>query len=307
MIDNPYAQPAPMPFRILIDEAVRYARRHFRSIYPAVAIPVAISASLVAVFQALWFSRLLAAGENPSPGDLAGGCATIAVALVLGLVMGFGYAALHVAAIDVVSGRPVDMKRAWTFPFRPAVLGTNILTGLAIMAAFIACLLPGFYVLPLLSFVLPVMVVESRFGTDAMSRSAELTKWSPTGRILDSALAKALLLLILMIALSYVLGLLVAIPFQLPMYIDMFRSAAAGEEPSLDRMGMYMWLQVPAQFLSALATTALYLYMGFCSSLLYADTRGRKEGTDLRTAFDQVFAPPSPPAPPVPPPPGAPF
>lgn len=306
MIDNPYAQPAPMPFRVLIDEAVRYARRHFRSIYPAVAIPVALSATLVAVFQALWFSRLTGSVESANPMDLAGGCATIAIALVMGVVTMFGYWALHVAALDVLAGRPVDMRRAWAFAFRPAVLGTNILTGLAVMAAFIACILPGFYVLPLLFFVLPVMVTEARFGTDALSRSAELTKWSPTGRILDSALAKALLLLILTIALSYVLAMLIALPFQLPMYIDMFRSAAAGEEPSLERMGLWMWLQVPAQLLSALVNTALVLYTGFCSAMLFADTRGRKEGTDLRTAFDQVFTSP-PPAPPVPPPPGAPF
>ena len=309
MIQNPYVQPAPMPFRFLIDEAVRYARRHFRSIYPVVAIPVALLAAVVAAFQALWFSRLTGSVESANPLDLAGGCATIVVAMVLGIVMGFGYAALHVAAIDVVSGRPVDMRRAWAYPFRLAVLGTNILAGLAITAAFILCILPGFYVLPLLSFVLPVMVTESRFGGDALTRSAELTKWSPTGRIMDSALVKALLLLVLLMALSYVLGAMIAIPFQLPMYIDMFRNAAAGQEPSLERMGMWMWLQVPAQFLSALVSVALYLYMSFCTALLFADTRGRKEGTDLRTAFDQVFAPQEPPpVPPVPPvSPGAPF
>lgn len=303
MIDNPYVQPAPMPFRVLIDEAVRYARRYFRSIYPAVAIPVAILAVLASSIQAIWIGNLAGSVDSANPLDMAGGCVGLFVALLLGIAMGFGYTALYVAAIDVLAGRPVDMRRAWIFPFRPAVLGTNILTGLAIMAAFIACILPGFYVLPLLSFVLPVMVTEARYGTDAMSRSAELTKWSPTGRILDSALAKALLLLILMIALSYVLAALVAIPFQLPMYIDMFRNAAAGEEPSLDRMGLYMWLQVPAQLLSALINTALYLYMGFCSAMLFADTRGRKEGTDLKTAFDQVFtSPPPPPVTPYPPP-----
>jgi hypothetical protein len=307
MIQTPYTQPAPMPFRFLIDEAVRYARRHFRSIYPAVAIPVAILASLVAVIQALWYSRLVGAAGNPNPMDLAGGCVTAAIALVLGIVMGFGYSAMHVAALDVVAGRPVDMRRAWAFPFRPAVLGTSILTSLAIMAAFLVCILPGFYVLPLLSFVLPVMVTEARYGTEAMSRSAELTKWSPTGRIMDSALVKVLLLLLLMFALSYVVAAMIGIPFQLPMYIDLFRNAAAGEEPSLERMGFYMWLQVPAQLLSALASVAIYLYSSFCTALLFADTRGRKEGTDLRTAFDQVFAPPPPPPVPPVPPPGAPF
>jgi hypothetical protein len=301
----PPAQPAPMPFRVLVDEAMRYTRRFFRTIYPSVAIPVALLSGLVGVVQALWYGRL-AQGEG-SPADLAGGCATVAIALVLGLVMGFGYAALHVAAIDVTAGRPVDMKRAWSVPFRPAVLGTSILSGLAVMASFLLCILPGFYVLPLLSFVLPVMLTEERFGTDALSRSSELTKWSPTGRFMDSALVKAFLLLILLIALSYTLSALVALPFQLPMLLDTIRSAAAGEEPSLEKMAKWMWLQVPGQILSALVSVALYLYMSFCTAMLFFDTRGRKEGSDLRTAIDQAFPPSAPPAPPVSPPPGAPF
>ena len=32
----------PMPFRLILDEAIRQARRHFRAIYPSVAIPVAV-------------------------------------------------------------------------------------------------------------------------------------------------------------------------------------------------------------------------------------------------------------------------
>jgi hypothetical protein len=304
MIDLPPAQPAPMPFRVLVDEAMRYTRRYFRTIYPSVAIPVAALAGVVGVVQALWYGRLAQGGGSPA--DLAGGCATVVIAIALGLVMGFGYAALHVAAVDVTAGRPVDMRRAWTFPFRPAVLGTSILSGLAVGASFLLCILPGLYVMPLLSFVLPIMVMEARFGTDALSRSAELTKWSPTGRFTDSALVKAFLLLILMIALSYTLSALVALPFQLPMLLDTFRSAAAGEEPSLERMAKWMWLQVPGQILSSLVGVAIYLYMSFCTAMLFFDTRGRKEGSDLRTAIDQAFPSSVPPAPPVPPP-GAPF
>ena len=40
--------PGPMPFRFLLDEAVWQARRHFRAIYPAIAIPVTILATAVA-------------------------------------------------------------------------------------------------------------------------------------------------------------------------------------------------------------------------------------------------------------------
>jgi hypothetical protein len=37
---------------------------------------------------------------------------------------------------------------------------------------------------------------------------------------------------------------------------------------------------------------ALSLYLGFCTALLFFDTRNRKEGSDLKQAMDQVFAPP---------------
>ena len=40
MIDS--ALPAePMPFRVLLDEAMKLTRRFFRAIYPSVAIPLA--------------------------------------------------------------------------------------------------------------------------------------------------------------------------------------------------------------------------------------------------------------------------
>jgi hypothetical protein len=81
----------------------------------------------------------------------------------------------------------------------------------------------------------------------------------------------------------------VALPFQLPMLVDIFRSAAAGEDPT-ERVGSWLWLQVPGQLLGALASTAVYLYMSFGVSLLFYDTRGRKEGTDLASAIDEVFS-----------------
>jgi hypothetical protein len=59
-------------------------------------------------------------------------------------------------------------------------------------------------------------------------------------------------------------------------------------------MPTWIWLQTPAQFLNALASTAVHLYVCFGIALLFFDARARKEGSDLRSEIDSVFpgAPP---------------
>jgi hypothetical protein len=295
MTEPPSSPPGPMPFRLLLDEALRRARRHFRAIYPAVAIPVAIVSSGVAALQAVWFSNLTARlGSEPaaflSPGYFAVLLAQIALFVVAGT-------ALQVGALDAAAGRPVDMGRAWDFSLRPRVLGTLALSGLLGIASVFACCLPAFVVVPLLSLVSAVMVEEGRFGAAALSRSAELCWHSPPGRWQEKPLLKVVLLLFVGVLLGYLVGILVSLPFQVPMYIDIFRHAAAGED-TLRRMSSWIWLQVPAQFFNALASQAVAVYTSFGLALLFHDARGRKEGTDLRREIDSMFAPPPPPPPP---------
>ena len=57
----------PIPFRLLIDEAVKWTRRHFRAMYLPVAVPISIVNGLIPVAQALWFSSLLNPEESPGP------------------------------------------------------------------------------------------------------------------------------------------------------------------------------------------------------------------------------------------------
>src|SRR3954451_24633145 len=294
MTEPPFSPP-PMPFRLLLDEALRQARRHFRAIYPRVAIPVAIAASRVAALQAVWFSQLTV-GLGPAPPFLSPGYFAILL-IQIGLLVVAGNA-LQVGALDAVSGRPVDMGRAWRFSLRGRVLGTLALSGLLFAASVFACCLPAFVVVPLFSLVPAVMVEEGRFGVSALSRSAELAWHSPPGpgRWQEKPLLKILLLLFVGLLLGYLVSLLVSLPFQIPMYVDIFRHAAAGED-TLRRMSSWIWLQVPAQFLNVLASEAVAVYTSFGIALLFHDARGRKEGTDLRREIDSMFAPPPPPLP----------
>jgi len=278
--------PGPMPFRFLLDEAVWQARRHFRAIYPAIAIPVTILATTVAVAQAVWFGKLkqdLGGMGTPflNPGY-------VGLILVYSALLMVAYSTLQVAALDAVAGRPVDLRRAWRFTLRGRVLGTLVLWYMATLASIFCCCLPALVVAPLLAMVPAVMADEGRFGFQAISRSARLTGYFPPGRWWGSPLVKALLLLTVSMLLIYLTGLLVSLPFQVPLYIGMFRRAAAGEDIA-QGVSSLVWLQVPAQFLSSLVNTAIYLYFSCGVALLFHDTRGRREGSDLRAEIESLF------------------
>jgi hypothetical protein len=293
MTDPLPPRPGPMPIVLLLDEGLRLTRAHIRAIFLPVALPVAVFATLAGVAQAFSMQSLFKGGM-PSP-TLFWTPQVLLVAALLGLLSTVAYVAGQVAALDALAGRPVDMRRAWSFAVRPSVWGTLLLSFLAILIAFLFCVLPVFFVAPLLAFAVPVMAEEARFGTGALSRSAELALFNPSRRLMEHPIVKVLLLMVVSTLISYLAGLLVALPFQLPMFIDLFRKALSGNQDITSVMARWIWLQIPAQFLSSLARTAIYVYTAFGMALIYADVRSRKEGIDLRPEIDALFpAAPSP-------------
>jgi hypothetical protein len=278
------SRPGPMPFVPLLDEALELTRAHFRAVFPAVALPVAVVSTLTAVLQALDVDEALSGDPSMiwSPRILL-------LALLLGILSLVAYVAGQVGALDALAGRPVDMRRAWRFAARPAVWGTLLLSVLAVLVAFILCVAPVFVVAPLVAMVVPVMVEEGRTGAGALSRSVELALFNPSRRLGEHPVVKILLLMLVTTFISYLAGFLVALPFQLPMFIDLFRKAISGEQDIPAVVARWIWLQVPSQFLSSLARTAIYVYTAFGMGLLYADVRGRREATDLLPEIDALF------------------
>jgi hypothetical protein len=258
-----------------------------------VAVPVAVLGTLLQVVQILNLRGVLNGQRSPettllwTPWVLLG-------TLILLVVSGLAYLAGQVAALDALTGRPVDMGRAWNFASQSRVWGTLLLSGLATLGAALACVLPVLYVAPLLSFTLPVVVEEGVFGGAALSRSAELTRYNPSRQLTESPIVKILVLMLVTTLISYLAGLLVALPFQLPMFIDVFRHAMSGDKDVQTAMSRWLWLQVPAVFLSSLVRMAVSLYTAFGIGMLFFDVRGRKEGTDLVAQIDDVFGGPPP-------------
>jgi len=287
-------RPAPMPFLVLLDEAMRRVRAHLRAIFPAVALPIALLTTLLQVVQILSLRGVLNGEAAPSAMPLFWTPWVLLGALILGVVSAVAYTAGQVAALDALSGRPIDMGRAWRFAAQPAVWGTLFLSALFLFLALLLCVVPVFYVAPLLSFAVPAMVEEGVFGMAALSRSADLTRYNPSRRLTESPIVKILVLMLVSTLISYLAGLLVALPFQLPMFVDIFRHALSGDQDVQSAMSRWLWLQVPAAFLSSLVRMAVYLYTAFGIGMLFFDVRGRKEGADLRSQIDAVFPGPPP-------------
>ncbi|HSS79468.1 MAG TPA: hypothetical protein VLV54_22295 [Thermoanaerobaculia bacterium] len=285
-------RPGPMPILLLLDEGLRLTRAHIRAIFPAVALPVAVISTLAGIVQAIDLQGGIK-GRTPSPFMFWTPQVLIASGLMV-LLSVVAYLAGQVAALDALAGRPLNMVRAWRFALRPSAWGTLLLSLLVILISFLFCVLPLFVVAPLLAFAIPVMVEEGRFGLRAFSRSAELALFNPSRRLAEHPIVKVLLLMVVSTLISYLAGLLVALPFQLPMFIDLLRKGLAGDQDVTSVVARWVWLQIPAQFLSSLTTTAIYIYTAFGMALLYADVRGRKEGIDLRPEIEALFpAPPS--------------
>jgi hypothetical protein len=294
-------RPGPMPLLPLLDEALRRTRACLPAIFWSVALPLAVLRALLTVFQAVTV-RSQVSGVPDLQRILIQNGEILLLAVVVGFISAIAYTAGQAAALDGLTGRPIDMRRAWRFALQPRVWGTLFLVGLALAGALIVCVLPIFYVAPLLSFVTPVMVEEGRFSAAALSRSAELTRYNPTGRLSESPIAKLLVVMLVTTLITILASWLVSLPFQLPMLIDLFRKSLNGGQDPQALVARWIWLQVPATFLTTLVATAVYLYSSVAVGMLFFDVRDRKEGVDLRSEIDAVFpASPSTMPPPLPP------
>lgn len=289
MIDAPAYD--TLPFRVLLDEAVRGARRHFGRIYPAVAIPLALVAATLPLAQ-LTFLRAVSApgGTAPSPVAVVQGFGLFfAFMLVFVVAYMMGYGALLSAAVDAVAGREVSMSHAWRRMLRPKVFGTFLMSGLAVGLGSLLCLLPGLYLALLFSLTLPVMIDEGRFGARALRRSADLARYNPRRQIDADPRLKVFLIFFVGMLLGYVVNMVVQLPFVVIQQAMMFRDVTAGHRTDpVAMMARMTWLQVPAQMLSMLTGTAIQLYVCFGLSLLFFDVKRRKEGVDLEAAVARL-------------------
>lgn len=286
----------PLPLRLLVDRAMVEARRHFRRIYPSFALVLALTYGSLILLINLWTEGIESGAASDSGLEIAiiaGGCGGF---FLLAMASYWALSALQVAVIDAVSGRPVDLARAWRFPLTPRAFGTLMLVGLAILAGAMLCFFPAIWVMIVLSFVFPVMVVEQRFGRAALGRSYRLVRYNPKRSMVDNPQVKVVLVLLVTWGLSALVGMLLKAPFQLLQAVLLMREATADPEvvEQLAAGGAYAWISALGEAFGALGTTAVQIYAASAMTLLYFDCRRRQEGEDLEQALDRLGVPRGP-------------
>jgi hypothetical protein len=148
-------------------------RRSWRSVGAIVALTemlptVAFSVGLLAYISPLLprpGETLTAAEADARLGNLwvAAGY-LILVAVLLSFVQAVGWAAATWAMVREAAGQPARLGAAFAYGFRraPGLFGWNLIGLVLTLAGFLACILPGFYVLAGLAMAGPVFLFERR-------------------------------------------------------------------------------------------------------------------------------------------------
>ena len=272
--------PVPMPFPLLMDESVRWTRRFLPQIYAPFAMAAAVLAAGSATINQL-IQRGMVGLHDPMQ-VMRAGCSAGLVSLPLALLAQLLGVAMIQAAVEALSGRRPGFGPALRFTARPRVMGTFLLAQVLIWVSFAACLVPVFFVAPLLGLVAPAMAAEGVFGSAALRRSAQLTRYNPPGTLLASPRLKILALYVLVGVVSLVVATLPQLPLVILERGSILRRLAAGEGV---QQAMTTWAQVPLQTVGTLLTIPIQIFSSFVLALLFFDLRARREGDDLRRAI----------------------
>jgi hypothetical protein len=286
---------------VLLDEAMRPTRRFFRQIYPPIAIPITLAATALTVGQAWFMADLFTMGstvEDDFTGFFGLWAIYMGLVVVLMVLTMIGFTVMIAGVCDALTGEPIDMGRRWKWGFSLKVLGTTLLVGIIIVLGMMCCLLPGVLLGVIYGFTIPVMVLESRYGTAALSRSYRLVTHNPGGQLSTHPGWRVLAIGVVSTLLSYLVSLVVSLPFVIAQQIGMVRSFAEDPEAlangSMQFSAIWLWLQVPQTILTQMTNIAIWLYSSFVLVGLFEALRGRKEGVDLDAALDDLGAPEHP-------------
>lgn len=203
-------------------------------------------------------------------------------ALVLTVIVSAASQAATVIAVSQVHlDRPASVSDSFSRVKGEiaGVIGMSMLIGLGVAAGFVALIVPGIILAMMWSLAVPVKILENKGATDAMTRSADLTK-GDRGRIF--------VIWLLFVVLSFGVGFLLRWPLEaaagVSSIVGLQRSTRAWQAALLVSTFVSECLVGP------LATIAF--------SLVYYDERVRKEAFDLQLMMTTLDAPALPPSPP---------
>jgi hypothetical protein len=268
----------PLSLGELLDRTFFLYRRHFLVFAGIAAIPYLLV--LIPVLAGLLLYGLPGNARLSSGAQTAAVIAGVVLAVVVGLAVfaAFLYSAgaSIFAVSEIYAARPVSIRgsfrlvrgKGWT------ILGVMLLSGLIVVAGFIALVIPGLYLICRIPVATAAALIEDVGPSEAIRRSFALTK--------DFA-GRSALIYLLAVALTYGVGLMIQLPF-------FFLIAVSAKQSHL----MLLWsiLGQVGNLLGGILVAPVHT-IGF--ALFYYDQRVRKEAFDLQMMMQAIGADPMPP------------
>lgn len=233
----------------IIDAAFQLLRRHYTQLVAVAVVALLPYIVLVAV----------------TGGTGTGVVSTLAILLAQFLCAALAEAAVIVAVSDAYLEGSVDIHRsiATTAGRLPAVIMAGILRGFVVMIGVVLFIFPGIYIALRTFAITPVVVLEDKSASDALSRSWSLAK-GEVWKIFVTLLLAWLIFVVLYALLLIAVGML------------------AANNPRV------------VQLVVAILMALVYPVTAVVTTLLYYDIRVRREGFDLELlARDAAPAPSS--------------
>ena len=283
----------PLPLPRLLDLAIEETRKPRHELLALVAVVLAVTGGFYSFLSTLYLQSL----------EAGLGCGALIATMfflpVMLLINAAGYSALGISAARRVFGQEETVRETLRYLVRPKVLGTLAFTGVLITLSAFFFLLPAILTSALFSLVFPAMVIEGRFGVDAIRRSSELVWRNPSGTLRKAPLLIMLTIQGVFFAISFLLSLALQLPYQIVTQAAVWRAATSdGGASGLAELTGVFWLQIPTSVASTLVSTAAGYCFFHCLALYYRDLRERREALSIQQVlerWDQATAASMPP------------
>jgi hypothetical protein len=271
----------PLSLGELLDRTFFLYRRHFLLFVGIAAIPysfffvINLATSLVPLFARTLVSGPLQPARNAAVG-IGGGLFAFLVMIAGAVAFLFSVGATVYAVSEIYTGRQTSIRESLRRVRGKTgiIFGVLFLSGLIMVAGFIALIIPGIYLMCRICVATPAALLEDIGASDSIRRSFDLTRGF-AGRAF----------MIYMLYFAMVWG-IVAV-FQFPFMFLLMMSAK--------QLQFRVILTVLAQVGNFIGSVLVAPVSTIGFALFYYDLRVRKEAFDLQMMMQAIGADPMPP------------
>jgi hypothetical protein len=271
----------PLSLGELLDRTFFLYRRHFLLFVGIAAIPysfffvINLATALVPVVaQSAASSRVPTAGLAAV--GIGGGLFALAAVLAGGVAFLFSVGATVYAVSEIYTGRQTSIRESLrrVRGRTGTIFGVLFLSGLIMVAGFIALIIPGIYLMCRICVATPAALLEDIGPSESIRRSFDLTR---------NFAGRAFMIYLLYFAMAW--GVIAV--FQFPFLLLL----AVGAKQIQLRIFLTILMQV-GNFIGSVLVAPVST-IGF--ALFYYDQRVRKEAFDLQMMMQAIGADPMPP------------